>query len=351
MILVAVASCPYGAGAGGDVREEGRKRVAGPHRSPSQSGPAPHAPSSEPWRPAPDYGYHRPARRPRRTASGILIGVLGGFAALFVVGVVGFWLAGSDREPGGGTDGTRLRTGNKSAALSGPLYRSGSLSRVPCRLPKIAEHDEPSMQRFLATLSDCLDSAWEKQFVKAGVTGFTAPQRVFWSTPGSSPCGSYPAPGASAFYCPANDTMYVGLSNIVATAGGEPVSHYAVYARVIAHEYGHHVQEDAGILEYGHELMASGDTTARTEASRRIELQAQCLAGAFLSAERRTLPMTAEQYRAMIADTRLRGDDESRPEARDHGSGRHYAGWVARGYEHGDLAACDTWTVQSSDVS
>jgi predicted metalloprotease len=145
--------------------------------------------------------------------------------------------------------------------------------------------------------------------------------------------------------------MYVGLSNVVETAGGEPVSHYAVYARVIAHEYGHHVQEDAGILEYGHELMAAGDTAARAEASRRIELQAQCFAGAFLAAERQTLPMTAEQYRSMIADNRLRGDDESRPDTRDHGTGRHYAGWVARGYHGGTLAACDTWTVPSSDVS
>jgi predicted metalloprotease len=281
----------------------------------------------------------------------VLIGALGGFAALSVVAVVGFWLAGSGRDSGAGADGSRLRTGSKSAALSGPLYRSGSLSRVPCRLPKIAEHDEQSMQKFLETLSDCLDAAWNRQFTKAGVTGFTVPQRIFWSMPGSSPCGSYPAPGASAFYCPANDTMYVGLSNVVETAGGEPVSHYAVYARVIAHEYGHHVQEDAGILEYGHGLMASGDSTARAEASRRIELQAQCFAGAFLSAERHTLPMTAKQYRAMIADNRARGDDETRPDIRDHGSGRHYAGWVARGYREGVLSACDTWTIPAADVS
>jgi predicted metalloprotease len=145
--------------------------------------------------------------------------------------------------------------------------------------------------------------------------------------------------------------MYVGLSNVIDTAGGEPVSHYGVYARVIAHEYGHHVQEDAGILEYGHRLMASGDTNARAEASRRIELQAQCFAGAFLSAERRTLPMTAAQYREMVADNRARGDDESRPDLRDHGSGRHYAGWVVKGYREGVLSACDTWTVPASDVS
>ncbi|MGI5225428.1 neutral zinc metallopeptidase [Actinoallomurus sp. CA-142502] len=321
--------------------------MADPRRSPSQSGQASRGPSTQ----APDYGYHRPARRPRRTATGVVLATLGGVAALFVVAVLGYSLAGGDSKAGTGGDRSRLRSGSRTAALSGPLYVSGTLPRIECRLPKIAEHDEASMRRFLDTLSDCLDQAWERQFAKAGVPGFTAPQRVFWSLPGSSPCGSYPAPGASAFYCPANDTMYVGLSNVVDTAGGEPVSHYAVYARVIAHEYGHHVQEDAGILEYGHELMASDETDARAEASRRIELQAQCFAGAFLSAERRTLPMTRKQYEAMIDDNRARGDDESRPDLRDHGSGRHYAGWVVRGYRQGVLSACNTWTVSAADVS
>ena len=139
--------------------------------------------------------------------------------------------------------------------------------------------------------------------------------------------------------------MYVGLTNVVDTAGGEPVSHYAVYARVIAHEYGHHVQEDAGILEYGHRPMASGGLDARAEASRRIELQAQCFAGAFLSAERRTLPMTARQYRELIARRarawrRPAGPGRARPR-----HGRHYAGWVATGYRERALSACNTWTA------
>lgn len=325
--------------------------MAGPHRSSSRGATVPQAARPESAHPAPDYGYRRPARRPRRTASGVIIGTLGAAAALFVVAVVGFWLAGDVKRSPVGADGGRLHAGSRTAALSGPLYHSGSLSRVECRLPKIAEHDEASMRRFLDTLSGCLDDVWDKQFTKAKVKGFTAPQRVFWSLPGSSPCGSYPAPGASAFYCPVNDTMYVGLSNVVETAGGEPVSHYAVYARVIAHEYGHHVQEDSGILEYGHDLMAAGSVPARTETSRRIELQAQCFAGAFLSAERRTLPITRDRYREMVADNRARGDDESRPDMRDHGSGRHYAGWMVRGYREGDLSACDTWTAPASDVS
>ncbi len=120
------------------------------------------------------------------------------------------------------------------------------------------------------TLSDCLDSAWSKQFRKAGIR-FDRPNRVFWVDPGRSPCGTYPAPGASAFYCPANNTMYVGLKHVVETSGGEPLSNYAVYARVIAHEYGHHVQDRAGILLYGDRQIESGSTATGNAASRRIE--------------------------------------------------------------------------------
>jgi predicted metalloprotease len=280
-----------------------------------------------------------------------VVSTLGATAALAVVAVVAYSLAGRPHAAGAVGSGSHLHAGSRVAAMSSPLYRSGPLGTVACRLPKITAHDDASMRTFLDTLTDCLDVAWSRQFASADVPGFTPPHRVFWSTPGRSPCGSYPAPGAAAFYCPSNDTMYVGLSNVVATAGGEPVSHYVVYARVIAHEYGHHVQEDAGILEYGHALMASGGLDARAEASRRIELQAQCFAGVFLSAERHTLPITARQYQAMMNDIRARGDDPGSAAAHDHGTGQHYAGWVEQGYRDHVLAACDTWTAPAQDVS
>ncbi len=327
--------------------------MVGPYRPRPPHGPEPHGPPSRQWtRPEHGHGYLPPRPAYRRGTATTVAGALGGVATLCVVAVLGYTLAGPGRPPDRRTAaGGGAHPGTREAAVDSALYRSGPLTQARCRLPKIRAHDENSMLAFLGTLSDCLDAVWERQFAKAGLTGFSTPHRVFWDVPGVSPCGSYPAPGAAAFYCPANDTMYVGLEDIVAASGGEPVSHYAVYARVIAHEYGHHVQEDAGILGYGHRLMAAGSLAARDEVSRRIELQAQCFAGAFLSAERATLPMTAEQYRAVLADARARGEDALPPDRRDHGSGRHYAGWIARGYDGRALAACDTWTAAPSDIS
>lgn len=289
-----------------------------------------------------------PRRPPRRTAGGVVAAVLGAVAAIAVLGVLAMTaLSGGD---GSNTAGTRTAAKvTKEAATGSKLYKTGALTPMRCRLPRIEPGSEDSMQGFMETLSRCLDVTWERQFDKADL-GFDPPARIFWDEPGRSPCGTFPSPGAAAFYCPENNTMYVGLRHIVETSGGEPVSHYAVYARVIAHEYGHHVQERAGILAYGHQQMERGEVAGRNDTSRRIELQAQCFAGAFLGAERGTLPMTQAQYEAMIADVRGRGDDRQPVDKRDHGSGRNYAGWVEKGYRDRVLAVCNTWTVPSGEV-
>lgn len=313
--------------------------------------PPPPAPPYGPpaYGPPPQYRYVPARRPPRRSAGGTIAGIVGGLTAVVVVGILGFSLFGGEGGIGDHVRSAKPQTASRATATNNKLYRTGSLTPVHCTLPHLTR-GAASMRRFMNVLSDCLDASWSKQFKKAGMR-FDTPNRVFWQTPGKSPCGSYPAPGASAFYCPANNTMYVGLTNVVATSGGEPLSHYAVFARVIAHEYGHHVQDRAGILLYGDALMEKGDTATRTEASRRIELQAQCFAGTFLSAERTTLPMTQAQYVAMIQDVRGRGDERLPPDQRDHGSGRHYAGWVVAGFKGRDLSVCNTWTVPASKVS
>jgi predicted metalloprotease len=303
-------------------------------------------------RPGPGNPYAVPVRHvpPRRTVSSGIIGALGTLAAIVVIAVVALSAFGTHGGVGGTASGGVAHRASRSAATASPLYKTGELTPVDCRLPRIAPGSAPSMKTFMDTLTGCLDAVWGRQFRVAHLT-FARPDRVFWAEPGRSPCGSYPQPGAAAFYCGVNNTMYVGLQNIVETSGDEPVSHYAVYARVIAHEYGHHVQQEAGILAYGHQLMNRQDVAARNEASRRIELQAQCFAGVFLGAERATLPMTEEQYRAMVDDVLGRGDDQQPPERRDHGSARHYAGWVIIGFAKRLLSACDTWTAASHEVS
>ncbi|MBG6093314.1 neutral zinc metallopeptidase [Actinomadura viridis] len=322
--------------------------MAGRHPPPAPAPAVVHDPPDGPRRAV--YRYEPRRRPPRRAVDVTAAGVLGGLAGLAVLVVLG--LATFGGVGGGRMTASGLRAGDtvsSETATANRLYATGPLTPVRCRLPRI-DPGADSMRGFMDRLSDCLDGAWKGQFGKARMA-YAPPNRVFWDAPGRSPCGTYPSPGASAFYCPANNTMYVGLDHIIETSGREPLSNFAVFARVIAHEYGHHVQERAGILLYGQQRMErSRDVPARTETSRRIELQAQCFAGAFLGAERRTLPMTRQQYEALMADVRGRGDDRQPAEKRDHGSGDNYAGWVAKGYRDQRLAACNTWTVSPAEV-
>ncbi|RMI43519.1 hypothetical protein EBO15_15975 [Actinomadura harenae] len=301
-----------------------------------------------------------PRRPPRRSAGGTIAGVIGGFAALGVVLIVVLSAMSSHRTTvdtgGSGVTASGRGSGSgapqnvtRSTATNSKLYTSGALNSVSCHLPALDQTSD-SMRRFMNDLSDCLDSTWKAQFGKIGMS-FAPPNRVFWLSPGSSPCGQYPAPGSSAFYCPANNTMYVGLKHVIETSGGESVAHFAVFARVIAHEYGHHVQDRAGILLYGDRLMDQSDPLGRAEASRRIELQAQCFAGEFLGANRTSLPLDQEQYTALVVDVQGRGDERQPADKRDHGSGKHYAGWVVRGIRTQSLSVCNTWTAPPSAVS
>ncbi|MFC4913289.1 neutral zinc metallopeptidase [Actinomadura gamaensis] len=304
-----------------------------------------------------------PRRPPRRSAGGTVAGVIGGFAALGVILIVilsavssnhptvstgGGGVTARGQQGSGGGSGAP-QTATRATATNNKLYSTGALTSVSCHLPALDQSPD-SMRRFMNQLSDCLDATWKAQFGKIDMS-FAPPNRVFWLSPGNSPCGNYPAPGSSAFYCPANNTMYVGLKHVIETSGDESVAHFAVFARVIAHEYGHHVQDRAGILLYGDHLMDQSDPIGRAEASRRIELQAQCFAGEFLGANRTTLPLTQDQYNALILDVQGRGDENQPVDKRDHGSGKHYAGWVVRGIRTQDLSVCNTWSAPPSAVS
>src|SRR2546422_11701456 len=111
MILVAVDSCPNRTRGRRDRPRGGTERVAGPDRSPSQSGPASYAPPAEQWNPAPDYGYRRPARRPRRTAGGGGLGARRTVAGPFVGGGPGLLPSRPPPAPGGGAGRGRPRAG------------------------------------------------------------------------------------------------------------------------------------------------------------------------------------------------------------------------------------------------
>ncbi|GAA4939097.1 neutral zinc metallopeptidase [Streptomonospora halophila] len=245
------------------------------------------------------------------------------------------------------TADTQRPTG-QSALVDNPLYSTGELMPLPCPAPRLDVHDPASVEDFLNTVTDCLDDAWARQFEEAGIP-FEPPKRVFWSEGGSSPCREYPS-SAGAFYCRTVKSIYIGTSDVVEKWGGNEQS--AVYASLLAHEYGHHVQGEAGLLEYYHDQRGKESSQLlRNEWTRKSELQANCLAGIFLGAVEVSYPLTRDDIDAVLDDAAATADRAGAPAAeRTHGSAENSVLWLEHGLEQEAPGACNTWSVEDESV-
>lgn len=298
---------------------------------------------------APGYGYRPPPRR--KSGGGVrAIGVLGLLAVVGVGGAMAMKVVGRPAytpvRPPISAPASRAQN-----AATSPLYKVGRLPSADCQGRQIAQGDPRSFQLFLDGTTDCLDKEWGQGFARAGMR-FTAPQRVFWSTRGQSPCGTYPSPGVAAFYCPTNASIYIGVTDAQKAAGGLPVRYNVAYAREVAHEYGHAIQNMSGILDYGQRARTeAGSTLERNAVTKRSELQAQCLSGVFMSSVRGTFPVTPQQWATALKDSYERGDDGRPLDQRDHGTDAHYRGWLQTGFTRGTTAACNTWAASPGSVN
>ncbi|EWM13860.1 basic proline-rich protein [Kutzneria sp. 744] len=228
-----------------------------------------------------------------------------------------------------------------------PLFEVGGLPATTCKLSRWTT-DPAGAERFFRSALPCLDAAWSPVMKAAGLPFFAAdlafPDGGTWN----SPCGSETAASGrvAAFYCPTDNTIYMPFAAIQTDLYG---AHPGVYLALFAHEYGHHVQDMAGLdLAYGRETNNAANDDVRQELSRRFELQAQCFSGMFLAATSGRGDVDGNiTHEAQT--TQQRGDHLGPP--RDHGSDEHAVGWWTSGFQRNSLAQCNTWLASSADVA
>ncbi|WP_077692204.1 MULTISPECIES: neutral zinc metallopeptidase [Nocardiopsis] len=249
---------------------------------------------------------------------------------------------------GGGTASTtegasaeRPVAGTDQADLLGdnPLYRVGELGEVTCEAPGLDEDDPESVEAFVHAIADCLDQAWGSYFSAAGME-FTAPNRVYWYAAGHSPCGAFPTEDTAAFYCQANQGLYLGVKDIVAASAGSDKPE--AYTFLLSHEYGHHVQGQSRVLAEFHSERAGAEQEEVDELTRRNELQANCLGGVFLGASDESLGFGRSERKNILDDVELRAD---RGGEHTHGSAGNSRLWTAHGMDRVNPAACNTWNA------
>lgn len=159
---------------------------------------------------------------------------------------------------------------------------------------------------------------------------------------------------AGPFYCPGDEHIYLDLAFFqeLSQRFGAPGEFARAY--VIAHEYGHHIQNLTGAMDRGGVMGARGPQSGADSQSVRIELQADCYAGvwAFHANQQFSILQSGDVEGAIQAASAV-GDDtlqkESRgyvvPDSFTHGSSAQRVRWFERGLKDGRVEACDTFSA------
>ena len=207
--------------------------------------------------------------------------------------------------------------------------------------------------QFVATILASTEDVWSEQFRQLGKE-YREPKLVLFRGEVRSACGFADA-AVGPFYCPGDEKAYLDLSffDELEQRFGAPGDFAQAY--VIAHEIGHHVQNQLGISDQVHSARGRLSDTEYNELSVRLELQADFFAGLWAHHAQKTRRILEpgdieEGLRAANAI----GDDNLQRQARGyvvpdsftHGSSEQRVRWFRKGFETGDIDQGDTFSAR-----
>ncbi|MFI6322191.1 neutral zinc metallopeptidase [Nonomuraea sp. NPDC050556] len=220
------------------------------------------------------------------------------------------------------------------------LYTTGALAPVDCPEPPLENRNARLAREYVQKIYNCLGRSWGAHFKEAGMR-FSRPSLGFISK-AKRFCGDSWGE-AAGIYCNKSRKFVVLLDKKTLKNIDD-----LFLMDVVAHEYGHHLQNISGIRA------AFDDEPYRNkkelnEQYRRYELQAECLSGVFIGSVWDSLDRTDEDWQLLLDIVAASGDEHSK--IRDHGKGRIQKYWLSRGFEAAAPSACNTFAAPSSKVA
>lgn len=201
------------------------------------------------------------------------------------------------------------------------------------------------MSRVLAETED----TWKGIFQSQGMQ-YQEPKLRLFSQRIQSACGSASS-ATGPFYCPNDQRIYLDTTFFDELSQKFGASGDFAQAYVLAHEVGHHVQNQLGILPKVNQMRQSLSERENNAMSVRVELQADCFAGIWGKfTDQKGLLDTGDVDEALNAASQIGDDTLQRrtqgyvvPESFNHGTSAQRATWFKRGFDSGKLADCDTF--------
>ena len=267
-----------------------------------------------------------------------------GIGVVIIVTLVGWYL---------GIDPSLLLNGTQQILGGGSTEQSSPAPTVAAGTPNDATG------QFVAAILGDTEDRWTEIFAASGETYHPPKLRLF--------AGSEPTPCAFAqsamgpFYCPRDQRIYLDtafFNDLQRKFGACSDSKACQFseAYVIAHEVGHHVQNELGILpRVTREQQAASSKTEANQLQVRVELQADCLAGVWANRAQKKHNFLdpgdidqALQTASAIGDDRLQKEMQGYvvPDSFTHGSAEQRKRWFTTGLKSGSVASCNTFDAQ-----
>jgi uncharacterized protein len=237
----------------------------------------------------------------------------------------------------------RLLSGSGANSLvdTGDASNAAEVSNGSC-------NDE--LESIICGATEDVQGYWQREFQEQG-QDYEVTQTVFFTGSTDTGCGQASSQ-TGPFYCPADHLVYFDLDFLTQLqdqfgAQGDLASQY-----IVAHEYGHHVQNLLGINRQVQSASQQNPDQAN-QYSVALELQADCLAGMWAhDANARNefdQPNEIEEAlnaAAAVGDDRIQQQTQGRidPESFTHGTSEQRVTWFRRGFDSGDFNQCDTFS-------